>query len=928
MSSNETKKETAWHALDGDEVLNRLGTTPDGLDSQEAGARLEKNGPNRLPYRSGAGPFLRFLKQFHNILIYILIVAAVVTAALGHFLDTGVIAGVVLINALIGFIQEGKAEKALDAIRGMLSRESRVVRDGDEMMIAAHELVDGDVVLLQAGDKVPADLRLLKSRDLKIEEAVLTGESVASSKNVQPAGEKTALGDRGCMAFSGTLVTYGTGVGAVVSTGAHTELGRINEMLGSVEKVTTPLLRQMTKFGHALSFVILGLAAVAFFYGWLVMDQRSGEMFLAAVALSIAAIPEGLPAIMTITLAIGVRRMAQRHAIIRNLPSVDTLGSVTVICSDKTGTLTRNEMTVTSIILADNTISVGGAGYEPTGSFQYEGNEDQDQGESEDGDGGVETEGGKTNQDLSPDLRLLLSTGMLCTKSHLRQEENEWRLEGSPTDGAVLVAAMKAGLDRDTLKAEFPTVDSIPFASETRFSARLVRTPEGGGRIVMMGAPDALLDRCENEQFAGEIQPLERDKWREHLADQAARGLRVLGIAFKNLDKIPDTLEVDDVAGEMVLAGMVGIIDPPRREAVEAVAECKSAGIRVVMITGDHKLTAKAIAGHVGIHNEKVHTGAELEEASDEDLREWVRDTSVYARVSPEHKLHLVKALQAEGAVAAMTGDGVNDAPAIRRADVGVGMGITGTEVTKEAADMVLTDDNFASITHAVEEGRTVYDNLRKSILFILPTNGGEALTLLAAIVLGRSLPLTAAQILWVNMVTAVTLALALAFEPAEKDIMERSPRPVNASLLDWYFITRIIYVSVLVGMGTFGMFTLVRAWGYSLAQSQTMALNTLVMFEVFYLLNTRFITGSVLSLKGLFGSRLVLGAVAAVILAQVLYTYVPPMHWLFGSTPLSARDWLICIVPGIALLLLVELEKKIVGLPAVPNPRRVAAGK
>jgi len=563
MKSSETKNETAWHALDVDEVLSRLGTTQDGLDSKEAKERLEKNGPNRLPYSQGAGPFIRFLKQFHNILIYILIVAAVVTAVLGHFLDTGVIAAVVLINALIGFVQEGKAEKALDAIRGMLSQESRVLRDGDEIMIAADELVDGDVVSLQAGDKVPADLRLLKSRDLKIEEAVLTGESVASSKNVQPVGEKTALGDRGCMAFSGTLVTYGTGLGAVVSTGADTELGKINEMLGSVEKVTTPLLRQMTKFGHALSFVILGLAAVAFFYGWLVMGRSSGEMFLAAVALSIAAIPEGLPAIMTITLAIGVRRMAQRHAIIRNLPSVDTLGSVTVICSDKTGTLTRNEMTVTSIILADNTISVGGAGYEPTGSFEYEDKDKEVQGESEGRESGEETEGGKTKEDLSPDLRLLLRTGMLCTKSHLRQEEKEWRLEGSPTDGAVLVAAMKAGLDRDELQAEFPIVDSIPFASESKFSARLVRTPEvggseGGARIVMMGAPDALLDRCESEQFSGEIQPLERDKWREHLEEQAARGLRVLGIAFKNLDTVPATLEAEDVAGEMVLAGMVG----------------------------------------------------------------------------------------------------------------------------------------------------------------------------------------------------------------------------------------------------------------------------------------------------------------------------------------------------------------------------------
>ncbi len=896
----------AWHGLDADEVIKQLESSQEGLSREQARERLQKHGPNRLPFSAGQGPVVRFLKQFHNVLIYILIVAGIVTGLLGHFLDTVVIGAVVVINALIGFFQEGKAEKALDAIRGMLSHESRVMRDGSEITIPADDVVLGDIVLLKAGEKVPADLRLLRTRDLKIEEAVLTGESVASDKDIEKVADKTVLGDRSCMAFSGTLVTYGTALGVVTATGAQTELGRINEMLGSVEKVTTPLLRQMTKFGHVLSFVILGLAAIAFLYGWLAMSQEMGEMFMAATALAIAAIPEGLPAIMTITLAIGVRRMAVRHAIIRNLPAVDTLGSVTVICSDKTGTLTRNEMTATSVILAGRTVEVKGVGYEPVGEFISPGKDSNPKDLDE--------------KDRS-DLQTLLTVGMLCTRSHLRRVENEWRLEGSPTDGAVLAVGMKGGLDREKLKERYPEIDAIPFASENKFSAVLVRKPEGGSRIAMIGAPDALLPRCRMELHEDGPQPLQEDGWSERLTEHAARGLRVLGVAFKDLDSASEELGMDEVAGDMVLAGMFGIIDPPREEAIEAVAECKSAGIRVIMITGDHKLTAQAIAGQVGINNERVITGAELEEADDEELRKWVRECSVYARVSPEHKLRLVTALQAEGAVAAMTGDGVNDAPAIRRADVGVGMGVTGTEVTKEAADMVLTDDNFASITHAVEEGRTVYDNLRKSILFILPSNGGEALTLLAAIFLGRSLPMTAAQILWVNMVTAVTLAMALAFEPSESDIMKRPPRPVNSSLLDRYFITRIIYVSALIGLGTFGMFTLTRSWGYSLERAQTMAVNTLVMFEVFYLFNTRFIVRPVLSWKGFFGSPLILGAAGVVIAAQFLYTYLPPMQWLFGSAALSAQDWLWCVWPGFVLLFLVELEKKVIGLPTVPKP-------
>ena len=890
MKTPEPPAPSEWHCLDPAAVLQRLDVSEGGLSAAAAAQRLAEQGHNRLPERKGQGPVVRFLKQFHNVLIYVLLGAALVTALLQHWVDTGVIVGVVVINAIIGFIQEGKAEKALDAIRGMLSLDARVLREGAELTVPAAELVVGDVVLLRAGEKVPADLRLLQVRDLQIEEALLTGESVPSHKHVEAVARDAVLGDRSSLAFSGTLVTFGAGRGVVVATGARTELGRINELLGNVQQITTPLLRQMARFGHALSYLVLGIATLAFFYGWLLTSHGPQEMFLAAVALAIAAIPEGLPAIMTITLAIGVRRMAERHAIIRQLPAVDTLGSVTVICSDKTGTLTRNEMTVTTLALADRELVVSGVGYVPSGHFV--------------------SEGQPVVPAEAPVVGDLLTTAMLCTDSHLRREGDQYRLEGAPTDGAMLVVAMKAGLDRDDLRQRYPEIDHIPFSSEHKYSARLLRRPDGGARIAVLGAPDQLLRRCAFAQHADGPRPLDASAWERRLEALAAQGLRMLGVARKDLDVAPERLTAEDVDTDLVLLGLAGIIDPPREEAIAATAECAGAGIRVIMITGDHKLTAQAIAGQIGIANATVRTGQELQAATDEQLREWVTETSVYARVSPEHKLRLVTALQSHGDVVAMTGDGVNDAPAIKRADVGVGMGVTGTEVTKEAADMVLTDDNFASITSAVREGRTVYDNLRKSVLFILPTNGGEALTLLAAIALGTSLPLTAPQILWVNMVTAVTLALALAFEPPEGDIMRRPPRPTDASILDRYFVTRIAYVSLLIGLGTFAMFHLARSWGYPVGYAQTLAVNTLVTFEVFYLFATRFILGPVLSLRGLLGSRPVLYSVGLVLLAQLGFTYLPFMQRLFDGAGLAPRDWLLCLLAGSFLLLVVELEK------------------
>ncbi len=896
MSENglrlEELKQTTWHALDRDAALAQLKATRDGLSAAEARQRLDALGPNRLPTAQRQHALLRFLKHFHNVLIYILLAAALVTAALEHWIDTAVIAAVVVLNALIGFLQEGRAEKSLDAIRGMLSHTARVKRDGQVRDIAAEDVVVGDIVTLAPGARVPADVRLIAQRDLQIEEAVLTGESVASSKATDPAPRDAGLGDRECVAYSGTLVTYGSGTGVVFATGAHTQIGSINTMLGAVEQITTPLLRQVEKLGHFLSYIIVGIAGLTFLFGWLLRGYTPAEMLLNALGLAIAAIPEGLPAIMTITLAIGVRRMAGRNAIIRRLPAVDTLGSVTVICSDKTGTLTKNAMTATELRVGTRAVAINGTGYAPNGSFQHEGD--------------------VFAPEEDPALMALLRAGLFCTDAHIRESEGQFRAEGAPTEAAVVVAAAKAGLDREACIEAAPLIDSLPFSSEHKLSARLHQADDNTAEVLVLGAPDRVIARSTHAAgaSAGARAPIDRAALTSEMEAMAARGLRVLAVAQKQLDARPTSLELADLE-DLTVLGLIGIVDPPREEAIVAVKQCQEAGVRVVMITGDHALTALAIGKRLGLGGRaEPITGAELEAMDEAELKEAAGKTNVFARVSPEHKLRLVTALQQRGEVVAMTGDGVNDAPAIKRADVGIAMGITGTEVSKEASDMVLADDNFASIEQAVEEGRTVYDNIRKSVLFILPTNGGEALTILGAILLGAQLPLTPVQVLWVNMITAVTLALALAFEPPEGDIMRRPPRPPKSQILTPYFLWRIGYVSVLIGAATFGAFKLAILSGDSLAQAQTFAVNTLVACEAFYLIATRFIAAPSLTLAGLFGSRAVLISIALVTAAQAAYTYLPPLAWLFGATPISAAYMLYCGVAGVLLLLIVEVEK------------------
>lgn len=883
--------DTAWHAYDGHAIFQKLKSSAGGLTQQEAQQRLLEYGPNRLQPAKKKGPLARFFAQFHNVLIYVLLGAGGVTALLGHWVDSGVIFGVVIINAIIGFIQEGKAEKALDAIRNMLSQQAMVKRDGKFITLPADQLVPGDVVLLQSGDKVPADLRLFKTRELHIEEAMLTGESLPAEKAIDPVAEHAAIGDRKCIAYSGTLVTFGQGQGVVVATGDRTEIGRISGMLGQVQTLTTPLLRQMATFAKWLTIAIGIIAAATFAYGVLLQDYSAGEMFLAAVGLAVAGIPEGLPAIMTITLAIGVQRMARKNAIIRRLPAVETLGSVTVICSDKTGTLTCNEMTVQTVATGAGICEVSGVGYDPHGAFNLDGNE--------------------VSPEQFPLLRELAQSALLCNDATVTENSGQWQMQGDPTEGALVTLALKTGLEHHYCQSQFPRTDAIPFESQHRFMATLHHDHAGHGFIYLKGAPEQVLEICHQQRMRGEDVPLDKTYWEDCMHSMASRGQRLLAIAFKPATTELRSLSFSDVEEGLTLLGVVGIIDPPREEAIRAVHACQAAGIRVKMITGDHAITARAIGAMMGIGDGvTVLSGAELEAYNEQQLQDAVQRSDIFARVSPEQKLQLVTALQACGEVVAMTGDGVNDAPALKRADVGIAMGLKGTEVAKEAAEMVLTDDNFASIAHAVEEGRTVYDNLKKSILFILPTNGGEALTIIAAIALGRALPITPAQILWINMITAVTLALTLAFEPAERKVMQRSPRDPKEPILSPFLIWRTIFVSLIIVTGTFGLFLWERDGGASIELARTVAVNTLVMFEIFYLFSARYILAPSLTYQGLFGNSYVLYAIGLLIVIQLAFTYLGPMQILFATTAMSADAWLRVIAVSSTVLVLVELEK------------------
>ena len=889
QSPEENNGKTPWHNLSADSVTDKLETREKGLSDEQAAVRLEKYGPNKLPEGKSRSALMRFLMHFHNVLIYVLMVAAVITALLDHWIDTWVIVAVILANAIIGFIQEGRAEKALEGIRKMLSLDATVMRGGNRKTVDAEELVPGDVVLLESGDKVPADLRLISIRNFRVEESALTGESVAAEKETGPVDENAVPGDQTCMAFSGTSVVYGRAKGIVVETGARTELGKINQMMSDVEEITTPLLQQIDHFGKALSAVILGITALFFAIGYFFRDYSIDELFMAVISLAVAAIPEGLPAIMTITLAVGVQAMAGRNAIIRRLPSVETLGSVSVICSDKTGTLTKNEMTVTSFATAGRVYRVEGSGYNPEGKILRE-------------DDPVEISAGSVAWKLMQVVKA-------CNDAGLNQKDDKWTVDGDPTEGALITLAHKAGL------GEFnpERIDHIPFESEHKYMAVLNRVDDES-IIFMKGAPEQLMDLCDTELTSDGEESIRRAYWEEEMDRQANKGRRLIAAAYKKVDDSVKQIEHDDVQNGMVFLGLFGMIDPPRPEAIDAIKICKEAGIDVKMITGDHLVTARAIGKELGIGDGiKAISGQDLEQMNDDELKEAALEYDVFARTSPEHKLRLVKALQAQNKICAMTGDGVNDAPALKRADVGIAMGIKGTEVTKDASEMVLADDNFASIASAVEEGRTIYDNLRKAILFILPTNGAESFVIMAAVIMGLTMPITPVQILWVNMVTAVTLALALSFEPTERGVMKRPPRDTNAPILGGYFMWRVGFVSLMIGGLTLGLYYWLKDYGYELDVARTIAVNTLVAGQLFYLFNCRRMYEPSIG-SGFFNNRYAFYAVGTLIVLQMVFTYAPFMNEWFGTSPHTAWYWVYPVAGGFVVFLFVELEKYILG--------------
>lgn len=897
-TSNFGKNNQKWHAMNAADVIDHFKTDEEhGLSRDEARQRIEKYGKNEIPKGKKRSWWMRLLMQFHNVLIYVLLAAAIITALMDHWIDTWVILAVVIINALIGFIQEGKAEKALESISKMLSLEAVVLRDGEKTTVEAEELVPGDIVMLKSGAKVPADMRLIKSKDLRVEESPLTGESTAVEKSSDPVDDDAILGDQYSMAFSGTVVTYGKATGVVIATGKATEIGKINQMISDVQQITTPLLQQIEKFGKWLSVVILGVTGLFFAFGYFYRDYALDELFLAAIGLVVAAIPEGLPAIMTITLAIGVQRMAKRNAIIRRLPSVETLGAVNVICSDKTGTLTRNEMTAKSITTAEKTYQVEGSGYEPEGKIMVDKKE-------------IDPEDDKVLWRLLQTIRVS-NNAEISKKKDENENGNgggEWKLSGTPTEGALLALSYKAGLK--DFKPQ--RIDSIPFESDHKYMATLNKVDDDVF-VFITGAPERLLDLCSKQYTGDGDQELDRDYWDKKMDEIAAKGQRLLAAAFSKTDKDRTELEKDDLEKNKIFLGIIGIIDPPRDEAVKAIKACKDAGVEVKMITGDHAITAKAIGKEIGIGDgEKALTGKELEEMDDKKMREIVTEYDVYARTSPEHKLRLVTALQENGKLCAMTGDGVNDAPALKKANIGIAMGIKGTEVSKDASEMVLADDNFASIVNAIEEGRTVYDNIRKTLLFILPTNGAESLALMSAILLGIVMPVTPAQVLWVNMVTAVTLALALTFEPMEENVMERPPRKSDEPILGKLFIWRITFVSILIGGLTLLVFNLMRSNGLEDDTARTIAVNTLVAGQLFYLFNCRKIKQPGFG-KGFFSNKFAFLAVGVLLVLQMLFVYVPFMNTFFATAPISATYWLYPLAAGLAVFILVEMEKWII---------------
>jgi len=891
------KNEHQWHHLEVEKVAQILEVqVKSGLSSEEVQKRIETYGKNIITPKEKQSAIVRFLLQFHQPLIYILLAATVVTFFLEEYIDSAVIFAVVLVNAIIGYIQETKALKAINALTKQMSAKATVLRQGKKQEINAEQLVPGDIVFLKSGDKIPADLRLFEIRDLKADESALTGESVAVEKSTAPVPIENLIGDRFSIGFSSTNITYGQGKGMVVATGDDTQVGKIQQSIASAEELETPLTKKIASFSHLLLKVILVLAAVVIVIGYL-RGESFGEIFMVAVALAVGSIPEGLPVAVTIMLALGVSKMAKRKAIIRKLVAVETLGSTNVICSDKTGTLTENQMTVQQLFDGERYFTVTGLGYNPDGAF-------------------------KSNDSvIKPEsyhaLSLCLKAGTLCNDSVLKKKEGLWIIEGDPTEGALLVSAIKGGYTADDLEKTYPRINAIPFESEYQYMATL----HGGKEplIFLKGSAEVLLEKCEHGyNSANELITLDKASILSNVEKMAEKGLRVLAFAMKKPEQGLQEINHQDTASGLIFLGLQGMIDPPRKEVIEAVALCQKAGIEVKMITGDHALTAATIAAEIGLEGEKTGdklvavTGKELQQLDDDAFSKTANSVSVFARVSPDQKLRLVKALQEKGKIVAMTGDGVNDGPALKQANIGVAMGITGTDVAKDASDMVLTDDNFSSIEGAVEEGRGVFDNLTKFIVWTLPTNLGEGLVILAAVVIGAQLPILPVQLLWINMTTAIFLGLMLAFEPKEPGIMDKPPRPADLPILTKDLILRTILVGFLMMAAAFGLYLYeVNSLGHSASYGQTVATTVFVLMESAYLLNCRSLVRPLKDI-GFFSNGWIFAGIAGMLLFQLLFVYSPWLNILFSSAPLEPISWLRIVGAAIFLFVIVSVEKGI----------------
>jgi cation-transporting ATPase F len=893
MKSVHSGREVSWHTLERDEIVELLGTSVEnGLDSAEAARRLRELGPNRFTPKKSVSSLLRFFKQFNDPLVFILLIASAITAALRELVDSGVIFGVVFVNAIIGYVQETRSENAIRALSALLATQTTVRRNGRIERIPSDQLVPGDVVILRAGDRTPADLRLFRAKNLRVDESALTGESAIVEKHSDRVHFGVILAERKNSAYAGTTISGGEGEGVVWATGDKTETGRIAWLINEAVDLSTPLTQKIAAFSRKLLYVILAIAAVAFCIG-IARGHSWFDMFMSSVALAVGAIPEGLPAAITITLAIGVWRMARRRAITRKLPAVETIGSSTVICTDKTGTLTKNEMTVREIYAGGDGFDVTGDGYESAGT--------------------IELAGKRVAIETVPALRECLVAGLLCNDAELIRDESRTRVRGDPTEAALIVAAEKASLERSKVHDEHPRLDMIPFESEHMFRATLHRSSKRSV-IYKIGATERILDRCSNAFAAdGAIANLDRPRIATVANEMASRGLRVVAVAKRHVEADHVQLEHHHVSGDLTFIGLVGMLDPPRAEAIEAIKRCQRAGIEVKMITGDHVATATAVAQKMDLSRGKeviAVTGRELSSFSDQEIADAAERTAVFARVSPEQKLRLVKALQSRGHVVAMTGDGVNDAPALKQADVGIAMGMAGTDVAKEAADVILLDDNFATIEAAVEEGRAIFDNLRKFIIWTLPTNAGEGILLAIAIVFGTTLPALPTQILWINLTTSLFLGLTLVFEPKEKDIMTRKPRNPREPILTHELFMRTGLITLLMTVGAFSLFV----WehevkGASVAVARTAVINVIVMVEIFYLWNCRSLSKSAIGL-GFFANRTTAFGIFAMIAAEMLLTYVPTFNRLFHTAPIDAEAWIRIVAVAASASLLVGTEK------------------